>query len=147
MRVRGFNFVTRQKPGATASAPRAAAVERSSGGGGGGLSAILSNPTYVGLAQLCMMLVVVGAAFASPALARPCNGIAGLYGTGVSIWVLVTAFRQSIGTGFLCLCVWPYQVYFAFAKSGSAFLPWSYGSSLLGSVLTFIAVWQLPVVD
>jgi len=32
------------------------------------------------------------------------------------IIVLIHAFKASVGQGFLCLCIWPYLLYYAFAR-------------------------------
>lgn len=48
--------------------------------------------------------------------------VAGLYSLGTHILVFVAAFQESIGTGFLTLCIPFYALYFVFKVSDSGLL-------------------------
>jgi len=64
---------------------------------------------------------------------------AALYVIAVNIWVLIAAFKDSVGTGFLTLCIPVYGVYFVFSKSENPMLKTLYTAALaLGLSLRFL---------
>ena len=64
--------------------------------------------------------------------------VQGLFGLVVGVLVLVKAFSQSVGTGFLCLCVPCYAIYFVFSdQNDSVPLKWAYGAAILAAVLSY----------
>lgn len=79
--------------------------------------AVLVLLYYLGKGNPTMMLAFLGFAF--------------LYVLTVHIMVLVAAFRESVGTGFLSLCVPFYALYFVFKVSESDTLKILYGSAMV----------------
>ena len=63
------------------------------------------------------------------------HGVTGLFGLGVAIMILVAAFQESVGQGFLTLCVPCYVIYFVFARSENPLLK----ALFLISILTRLA--------
>jgi hypothetical protein len=92
----------------------------------------------VALAQAAVFVILFAVAKTSPSVIPLYVGLAGLYGLGVGIWMLVSAFRESIGTGFLCLCVPFYSLYFVFAKCGNPYLS---GATLVSVAAGVLQVW------
>jgi hypothetical protein len=45
-----------------------------------------------------------------------------LYVLVVGVMVVVSAFKESVGTGLLTLCIGPYALYFVYAKSENPLL-------------------------
>ena len=67
-------------------------------------------------------------------------GVAVLYYIAVKIIVLVAAFKESVGTGFLTLCIPLYAIYFVFKINDSDTLKLLYGvAALILFSLRFIA--------
>jgi hypothetical protein len=68
-------------------------------------------------------------------------------GLGCSLFVMVHAFRRSLGTGFMVLCVPCYAVYYAFTQfehpRKGAIVSGYLGCLSLGGVLQSIAVGAL----
>jgi DNA-directed RNA polymerase subunit RPC12/RpoP len=69
-------------------------------------------------------------------------GVALLYFVAVQIWMLVAAFKDSVGTGFMSLCVPFYGIYFVYSKSESPMLKAFYTISILVQ-LSFYALKHL----
>jgi hypothetical protein len=57
-----------------------------------------------------------------------------IYSLTVHICVLVAAFRESVGTGFLAMCIPFYAVYFVFSVSDNVWLKTFYPVAILGNV-------------
>ncbi len=56
----------------------------------------------------------------------------------VTVCVLIKAFCQGVGTGFLCLCVPCYAIYFVFSEQNdSVLLKWAYGAAILSSIMSY----------
>lgn len=66
--------------------------------------------------------------------------LAFLYMLVVGIAVLVTAFKESVGTGFMTLCIPFYALYFVFVKSESDTLKFTYGLSLILGIAFQVAL-------
>lgn len=62
-----------------------------------------------------------------------------LYGLAVGVIVLVQAFRQGIGTGFLTLCVPFYILYFAFAVNENPHIKALFTAALLANLAGYFA--------
>jgi hypothetical protein len=78
------------------------------------------------------VLVVLGVlAFVAPVA---CLGGAVIYYVGLRIWVLMAAFSEGAGTGFMTLCVPFYEVYFVFSVSENSWLKAFYTGALVGIV-------------
>jgi hypothetical protein len=58
-------------------------------------------------------------------------GLAVLYTLGAHIMVVIAAFKESVGTGFLSLCIPIYAVYFVFKVSDNDTLKVLYGLAVL----------------
>ena len=87
--------------------------------------AVLAVLYYLGKSNPTMMLAFVGFAF--------------LYVLTAHIIVVVAAFRESVGTGFLTLCVPFYALYFVFKVSESGTFKVLYGSAIVINIaLRFI---------
>ncbi|MHC4948359.1 MAG: hypothetical protein ACYTG1_08865 [Planctomycetota bacterium] len=104
-------------------------------GGGGGAVALLKSPLGVG----ALVLVVFGGLLAfgttSEQAALAYFGVDGVFGFVVGITVLVFAFREGIGQGFLTLCVPFYVLYFIFAVCDNGYVRILF----LASIVTRIA--------
>lgn len=118
---------------AVAGAP---AAGRRAQGGGIGVPAALKQPWVVFVAPVLLLggLALAGRSNEGAALAFFATAF--VFGLGVLVWVLVTAFRESIGTGFLTLCVPFYVLYFVFAKNENAYLKAAFGASIVINVMT-----------
>jgi len=71
------------------------------------------------------------------------GAVASLAGLVGSIIILISAFKESVGQGFLCLCVPFYILYYAFAKfqhekKNMVLAAWL-GGGILGQVLQMAA--------
>jgi hypothetical protein len=71
----------------------------------------------------------------NPTMLMASGAVAGLFAMGVQIAVLIAAFQESTGTGFLTLCVPFYVFYFVYGVSGSKTLK----ILLAGMILVLIA--------
>ena len=60
-----------------------------------------------------------------------------LFGLVIAVIVLVQAFRQSIGTGILTLCVPFYVLYFVFSVNQNAYIKALFGASMLAGAASF----------
>ena len=67
----------------------------------------------------------------NPSIMLAFLGTAVLYSLTVHIIVVVAAFRESVGTGFLTLCIPFYALYFVFKVSESDTLKLLYGAAVL----------------
>jgi hypothetical protein len=112
-----------------AKAQRRPAPMRRPGAGGG-----MSMSWLVGVVPAVILLVLA-------AVLRGVDGgvdiyriASGIFGLAVMIWVLSGAFSDSTASGFLCLCVPFYAVYWVFAKNQSAALKWAYAASWVASI-------------
>ncbi len=76
----------------------------------------------------------------NPALMLAFLGVAAVYSITIHILVVVAGFQESVGTGFLCLCVPFYALYFVFAKSESDTLKILYSvAAVLNFALRFLS--------
>jgi hypothetical protein len=67
----------------------------------------------------------------SPAVMLTLVGVAAVYSLGIHVIVLIAAFQESVGTGFLTLCIPFFAIYFVFKVSESDTLKILYGVALL----------------
>ena len=88
---------------------------------------------YVGL-----LIVALGLFYllgrGNPAMMLAFVGTAVLYSLTVHIIVIVAAFRESAGTGFLTLCIPIYAIYFVFKVSDNDTLKILYGVAVLAEL-------------
>lgn len=134
----GHNVRTGQRAKVSAEQP-APARDRSGSGRGAGLASYLTNPLVIGLVQAVAVVSLFLAAKSSDDSAAVCIPILALYSLGIGIWTLVCAFREGVGTGFLCLCVPFYAFYFVYAKCKQPHLMASYAIAVLAMVLQTLA--------
>lgn len=125
--------------------PKKAAAAAGPGAGGGGAAAMslpnfLQSPKIVGLIQAGLLLGLFALAKSSAGLFPLYMLVACVYGIGVGLWALVAAFRTSVGTGFLTLCVPFYAFYFVYAKSGNPFLQGSYTVAIISMILLRVSM-------
>lgn len=127
--------------GARMESPGAAPV--ASGGGAavgalGGVGSLLKRPWVAGAAPALFFLVLFAMAKANEDLVPAYAVLQGVFGLVVGILVLIKAFCQGVGTGFLCLCVPCYVIYFVFSdQNDNVLLKWAYGAMILSTVLSY----------
>ena len=80
---------------------------------------------------LAVLAVLYALGRGNPAMMLAFVGFAILYALTVHIIVLVAAFRESVGTGFLTLCVPFYALYFVFKVNESDTLKVLYGTAIV----------------
>lgn len=108
------------------------ASSRSTGGAGfmsGG------KEWLAGAIPAAIFLVLFLVAKSNPDTAIIFHGLQSLFGIGVGLCLLVTAFGESAGQGFLCLCVPFYALYFVYGRQESVLLKWAVAGSIFGSIL------------
>ena len=93
---------------------------------------------YIGL-----VVVILGILYflgrENPAMKLAFLGVAGLYVLTAHIIVVVAAFKEGVGTGFLTLCIPFFALYFVFKTSESDMLKLLYGFAVLINIaLKFI---------
>jgi hypothetical protein len=127
--------------GTRMGAPTVAQAEPSGGGAVaalGGVGSLLKKPWLAGAVPAVFFLVLFAMAKSNQDLAPAYLVLQGVFGLVVAILVLVKAFCQGVGTGFLCLCVPCYVIYFVFSdQNDNVLLKWVYGAVLLSSVLGY----------
>lgn len=133
----GYNLRTREKV-TTAPAARPAPAKAAAHAGLGNLSGILANPVVLTLVVAAVVLLLFTLAKTNPSLGPVYLIATGLLGLGVGVWMLVSAFSESVGTGVMCLCIPFYALYFVFAKCGNPYLKGAFAVSILASVLRFL---------
>ena len=81
------------------------------------------------------------AGWLSPGMATAYAVVSGLFSLVVGILVLIAAFRESVGQGFLTLCIPFYALYFVYGRLEDALLKVLFTvaliSRVLGLVITF----------
>jgi hypothetical protein len=125
---------------------RMAAAEATQTGSGGGFSfgalggagAILKQPWLAGAVPAVFFLILFAMARGNKDVALIYLAAQGIFSLVVAVLVLVKAFCQSVGTGFLCLCVPCYVLYFVYSdQNDNVLLKWAYGAMLLASGLSY----------
>jgi hypothetical protein len=104
-----------------------------------GATAVLANPWAVFLGVTGCFVVLFLLARGNEGTAMAFRAISGVYGLTIAVWILISAFREGVGTGVLCLCVPFYAFYFVFAKQGNPYLK----ATLAAAVITNICIWFL----
>jgi hypothetical protein len=87
---------------------------------------------------LLVILAIFGTLFFLGKSSPPMMGLlilcVAIYSLAVHICVIVAAFRESVGTGFLAMCIPFYAVYFVFSVSDNIWLKTFYPVAILGNV-------------
>lgn len=91
-------------------------------------------------AVLAIFVLLYGSAWLSPMGKLAYLGFWVLLSLAAFIMVLVAAFQDSVGTGFLTLCVPFYVFYFVYAKCDSKLVKSMYSLAIIGR----IGFWLLP---
>ncbi len=121
----GYNLVTRQRTvaGRPAALGKPAKVQYES-------AWYQTAYPYIGLVVVVLaILYYLGRE--NPAMNQAFVGFALLYVLTVHIIVVVAAFRESVGTGFLTLCIPFYALYFVFKVSDSDALKLLYSTAIV----------------
>ena len=88
-----------------------------------------------GAVPMLVFLALFLLARSNPSLAFIFLGLQSLFSLGVAISLLVVAFGDSAGQGFLCLCLPFYALYFVYVRQNSPLLKWAFGSSIFAIAL------------
>lgn len=121
----GYNLVTRQRT--VAGKPAALGRPKASSGE---TPWYLTPWPYVGVVVLLLgTFYLLGRSH--PPMMLAFAGVAVLYVLTTHILVLVAAFRESVGTGFLSLCIPFYALYFVFKLNENDTLKILYGFAIL----------------
>lgn len=105
-----------------------------------GAAAMLLSPAVIGLAVLAIIGGLYAMTWGDPDQVIIPYALSSIFSLGVSITVLVFAFRESVGTGFLTLCVPCYILYFVFAVCDNGLVKGLFGVSIILAVIGAIAL-------
>ncbi|MGD8452961.1 MAG: hypothetical protein PVJ57_14170 [Phycisphaerae bacterium] len=100
----------------------------------------LSNPWMLALAIVVAFTVTLLIADVAPVIGLIGLCLAALFQLGLGLCVLVCAFRESVLTGILCLCLPFYVLYFIYVTCDDSRLKAMFSASLAMNVLA----WALP---
>lgn len=103
-------------------------------GSAGGLTSAIASPVGAALAAFIFFGLFYLVAMTSEEVAVAYVLVESLFSLAVGVLVLVFAFRESIATGFLTLCVPCYALYFVFAVCENQFVKWLFVLSILTSI-------------
>lgn len=132
----GFDFRTGKKTQMKISQTTAEQRAKGQRGGAGlGLPGFLTNPVAVGLGLFAFFGVLVMVALTTPALAGPAVIVFVLCAAAVQIWLLATAFLDSVTQGLLTLCVPFYAIYYAFVRNENPHLKAAYAAALIFTII------------
>lgn len=143
----GLNLKTGRQAAAAAVAEPAVQAAKAKTGGGlklDGVTGMLTTPLGATAIQALIVLAVFGVAKSSDGLAAPALILLQVYSLAVGIWVLVSAFREGVGTGLLCLCVPFYALYFVLVKNSNPHLKGAFGVSVLATICGVMLKSALP---
>ncbi|UCD75318.1 MAG: hypothetical protein JSV91_00055 [Phycisphaerales bacterium] len=133
----GFSTKTGQRLSVETKKPK-----RQRAAGEGSLIGNLLSPGGVGLATLIILSVFFALATSNEVVALVYLLTAGFFGFGVWIVVLVFAFSEGIGQGFLTLCVPCYILYYVFGVCDNQYVKILYVLSILANISTYFL--ELP---
>ncbi|MCZ6835082.1 MAG: hypothetical protein O7G85_04845 [Planctomycetota bacterium] len=102
------------------------------------LNPIAISGTYFAISALLM--VAFNASPENPVIALGMLGFYGLGSLAIGIFVLLSAFREGIGQGFLTLCVPFYGLYFVYGVCESQWVKWLFTAILLLYGLSFVLI-------
>ena len=122
-------MVSTPRPGPGAYAAAAAAARKKPPAEGWA-----KNPNVVAGIALAVFVVLWILGRTDPKLAMVYLGVQAIYSLVVWIMVLVAAFGESTGTGFMTLCIPCYILYFVYGQSESPLLKGLFSVSILAQV-------------
>lgn len=135
----GFNTQTGKVLNSAILAPAAAAAPAKArparSGAGFDFGGLMKQPWLFSVVPSVLILGFYLVARGDEELKNAFVMLTGVYQLVVGLWLLVAAFGTSVGTGFLCLCVPLYAVYFVFSVNGNSVLKHAFLASLLATVL------------
>jgi hypothetical protein len=132
----GVNLRTGQKmtsPGGRPGAVRPMAAAR------GPVPWYKNENVYSGVV-LAILVLLYGSAWLSPLGGLAYSAFALIVGLVGGLLILIAAFQESVGTGFLTLCVPFYALYFIFAQCENKLAKAIWSLGMLGQV----GIWFLP---
>lgn len=103
-----------------------------------GATAILANPWAIFLGVTGFFVVLFLLARSSEGIAMAFLAISGVYGLTIAVWILISAFREGVGTGVLCLCVPFYALYFVFAKRDNPYLKATFAAAVITNICSYL---------
>lgn len=112
-------------------------------GGGPGIANLIKNPLVVSATYVITMLLMMLALKASPDNVAVGGIFALVYllmSLSIGIGILIDAFRESIATGFLTLCIPFYILYFVFGVSESAWVKYMFTANILVQILFVVLI-------
>ena len=98
------------------------------------------SPPLVGLAIAIVFGVLLFLTVNNPDLVLAFSVALTVFELSVAVLVLVFAFSESVGTGFLTLCVPCYVLYFVFGVCDNAWVRVLFGVSLLLRIISIIVL-------
>jgi hypothetical protein len=133
----GYNLQTGQRVGTQALKATKTHKPRSSSSVN--VSGIFANPLVLGGVVMGIVLVLFLIARSGNELSFVYLGPVGIFSFVVGILVLISAFKESVLTGILCLCVPFYALYFVLAKLESTHLKVAFGTAILAQIIGYAA--------
>lgn len=92
------------------------------------------NPNIVAGVIVLVLGVLYALARSNPEMALVYVAVQGIYSLVIAVMVLIKAFQESTGTGFMTLCIPCYILYFVYGLSESPMLKALFSVSLLSQV-------------
>jgi len=89
---------------------------------------------YIGLLIIVLGVLYYGGK-TNPSLMLIFVAVLALYCVGVHILVVVSAFKETVGTGFLALCLPFYAIYYVFKVSENPTLQALYSSAVIINII------------
>lgn len=91
-------------------------------------------PPYIGVVVLLLMGLYLGGRN-NPPMMLAFIGVLVVYCLGVHLLVVIAAFRDSVGQGFLTLCLPFYAIYYVFKVSESSTLQLLYSFAVIFNIV------------
>ena len=91
-------------------------------------------PPYIGVVVLLLMGLYFGGR-TNPPMMLAFTSVLVVYCLGVHIIVVVSAFRESVGQGFLTLCIPLYALYYVYKVSESSTLQLLYSFAVIINII------------
>jgi hypothetical protein len=97
-------------------------------------SSLFESPGLILGGTVVLLVINCALLYFVPALLLPVLGIGGMIGFVGSIWVVIIAFQESIGSGLLCLFIPFYIIFYClshFEETKTPFMVWLVGFALM----------------